>query len=166
VNRRWGHDQAAIATHVDSREQPDDIRNRHSRVREVEMPPAAARDGLKRIGQPAVFHDQRVEGILAAVPDIDVQHEDAGARASRNRDVGTLVMPPELLDGDEIRSCALLPVPKSGMLSGCRARPLAILVAPLLAGAESIQDRMRREHAQPALSARDGASQTVRLLGR
>jgi hypothetical protein len=83
-------DVAALPPHVEARSQLAGAASHllPSRVSEEDVRPAAARAGLRRLGERAARALQRGEALRAAVPRVDVEDEKTAALPRGDSDVG------------------------------------------------------------------------------
>src|SRR5262245_41631125 len=77
-----------VCADIDAWGQPDLVADESSRMREVEVAAATAGPALHRCRQAAVLALELLKGHIAAMPHINIEHDQAGDRASHDTDAG------------------------------------------------------------------------------
>ena len=88
MQRRRRHYVSSVCAEIDTSRQPDLVADESSGMREVEMAATATCPTFHRRGQAAVFALEPLKGCIAAMPQINIDHNQAGDRTRHDADAG------------------------------------------------------------------------------
>jgi hypothetical protein len=120
--RRCRDDVAAIAADVQSRPKlARRVSDFLAWMAEEVVKTAAASDREGRSGKFSVLRLELLQALFAALVDVDVQHDEIGARTGDDSDIRMRPLSPPRLDPLEVRRGVLQSFARSRMFAGTRA---------------------------------------------
>jgi len=88
VQRRRRNNVASVATQINARCEPSLVADKRTRVREIEVATATTRATFHRRGQTIVLPLETFQARLAAVPGINIEHDEARDRTGDDSNPG------------------------------------------------------------------------------